>query len=82
MNTNRNPETPPAGISPGDIYFVLFRHKWKIIVLTALGLAAAAVYYFTSPPLYQSEAKIFIKYISDSHALNPFREQLAGNQVD
>jgi len=46
MNTNRTPETP-AGISPADIYFVLFRHKWKIILLTLLGLAAATIFYFT-----------------------------------
>jgi succinoglycan biosynthesis transport protein ExoP len=70
MSTNRNPETP-AGISPADIYFVLFRHKWKIIILTILGLVAATVFYFTNQPLYQSESEIFIKYVSDSRALNP-----------
>jgi len=70
MSTSRNVETPP-GISPADVYFVVFRHKWKIILLTALGLVAAGVYYFTNQPLFQSEAKIFIRYISDSHALNP-----------
>src|ERR1017187_7603678 len=72
MSMNRNIEPPaPAGITPGDIYFVVFRHKWKIIILTLLGLAAATVFYFTRQPLYQSEAKIFIRYITDSHALNP-----------
>src|ERR1039457_3757507 len=70
MSTIRNLETP-AGITPGDIYFVVFRHKWKIIILTLLGLAAAAVFYFTGQPLYQSEAKIFIRYVTDSHSLNP-----------
>src|SRR5665213_1351973 len=69
MNTNRNIE-PPAGISPADIYFVVFRHKWKIIILTLLGLAAAAFFYFTRPPLYQSEAKLYIRYVSDNHAMN------------
>ena len=69
---NRNIEPPaPAGITPGDIYFVVFRHKWKIIILTLLGLAAATYFYFTRQPLYQSEAEIFIKYVTDSHALNP-----------
>jgi succinoglycan biosynthesis transport protein ExoP len=70
MSTNQNPETP-AGISPADIYFVLFRHKWKILILTILGLVAATVFFFTNQPLYQSESEIFIKYVSDSHALNP-----------
>ena len=70
MNTNRNLETP-AGISPADIYFVVFRHKWKIIILTLIGLATAVVFFFTRQPLFQSEAKLFIRYVSDSHALNP-----------
>src|SRR5580704_14478849 len=77
MNTSQNPETP-AGISPADIYFVVFRHKWKIILLTLLGLAAAVVFYFTQQPLYQSEAKIFIRYVSDSRELNPSEN---GSQV-
>ena len=68
---NRNIEAPPAGISPGDIYFVIFRHKWRIIILALLGLAAATVFYFTRQPPYQSEAKILIRYVTDSHALNP-----------
>jgi uncharacterized protein involved in exopolysaccharide biosynthesis/Mrp family chromosome partitioning ATPase len=74
MSTNRNIETPappPVGISPADIYFVVFRHKWKIIILTLIGLVAATIFYFTKQPLYQSEAKIFIRYVTDSHALNP-----------
>src|ERR1019366_210863 len=72
MSMNRNIEPPaPAGITPGDIYFVVFRHKWKIVILTSLGLVAAAVFYFTRQPLYQSEAEIFIRYVTDSHAFNP-----------
>ena len=58
-------------ITPGDIYFVLFRHKWKIIILTALGLVAAAYYFFTQQPLYQSDAKLLIRYVSDSRPANP-----------
>ena len=71
MSTSRNIEAPPPGISPGDIYFVIFRHKWKILLLTLLGLAGAAIFYFTKQPLYQSEAKIFIRYVSDNRTLNP-----------
>ena len=35
-------------------------------VLTLLGLAAAAVFYFTRQPLYQSDAELFIRYVSDN----------------
>jgi uncharacterized protein involved in exopolysaccharide biosynthesis/Mrp family chromosome partitioning ATPase len=70
MSTSRNLETP-SGFTPADIYFVLFRHKWKILSLTIIGLAAAAVFYFTKQPLYQSDAELFIRYVSDNRALNP-----------
>src|ERR1035438_3412222 len=70
MSTSRNLETP-AGITPADIYFVVFRHKWKILVLTLLGVAAAAFFYFTHQPLYQSQAKIDILYVTQVHAGNP-----------
>ena len=49
----------------GDVYFVIFRHKWKIILIAAAGVVAAAAFYVLHPPLYQSEAQIFIRYISD-----------------
>ena len=68
---SRNIEAPPAGISPGDIYFVVFRHKWKIVIMALLGLVAAGYYYFTRQPQFQSEAEIFIRYVTDSHGLNP-----------
>jgi len=71
MSMSRNIEAPPAGISPGDIYFVVFRHKWRIIILTLIGLAAATYFYFTQQPQYQSVAKIFIRYVTDSRTLNP-----------
>jgi len=50
---------------------VIFRHKWRILILTGLGLVAAAVFYFTQQPLYQSDAELFIRYVSDNRALNP-----------
>jgi polysaccharide biosynthesis transport protein len=70
MNKSRDIE-PSFGMSLGDIYFVVFRHKWKILALTAIGLIAGGIYYFTKQPPYQSEAKLFIRYVSDSRNFNP-----------
>lgn len=63
---------PPAGLNLGDVYFTLFRHKWKIALCTLLGVAAAAaVSKFNAPP-FQSEAKLFVRYIvSESKAPGP-----------
>jgi uncharacterized protein involved in exopolysaccharide biosynthesis/Mrp family chromosome partitioning ATPase len=68
MNNPRHAE--PPGISLGDIYFVLFRHKRKIIFLAAAGVIVAAAYYFLNPPQFQSEAKLFIRYVVDARSPN------------
>ena len=47
----------------GDIYYVVFRHKWKIILLSLAGIAAAAAVYFRNPPPYQSQAWLLIQYV-------------------
>lgn len=62
---------PAPGLSLVDIYFVVFRRKWVILLCTLLGLAAATVYYFKRQPMYQSSAKLMIKYVTDSRPVNP-----------
>ena len=70
MNNNRQVEQS-VSITLGDVYFMIFRHKWKIIFLSAAGIVAAAVFYFLHPPLYQSDAQLFIRYITDIQKPTP-----------
>jgi succinoglycan biosynthesis transport protein ExoP len=73
MNGTRHNEqvAPAPGLTVVDIYFVIFRHKWKIVILTLLGLLAAGYYYHTSQPPYQSDAELLVRYISDTRSMNP-----------
>ena len=66
LNNNRHHE-PALGFSLSDIYFILFRHKRAIVVLTLLGLLAGTGYFFLQQPPYQSGAKLLIKYITETH---------------
>ena len=66
LNNNRQHE-PALGLSLADIYFIVFRHKRVIILLTLLGMIAGVAYYFTQQPPFQSDAKLLIKYIQDTH---------------
>ena len=71
MNEFRNsieeaPEPAPSSISAGDVYHVLFRHKWKIVIISALAVIAAAVYVLLNPPFYKSEAKVLIRYVQET----------------
>src|ERR1700739_3807208 len=64
---------PPAAAGFGlvDVYFVLFRHRCKIIILTFLVLLVAGYYSRAKQPPYQSNAALLIRYVSDTHPLNP-----------
>lgn len=62
---------PAASVSSGpsfaveDIYYTLFRHKWKIVILTLIGVAAGAWYYMQAPQLYASTASLLIRYVQE-----------------
>jgi succinoglycan biosynthesis transport protein ExoP len=58
-------EPPASGMKLNDILFILFRHKWKILFCTALGLLGAAAVYFLLPPIYESKAKLIVRYVVD-----------------
>jgi polysaccharide biosynthesis transport protein len=71
MATNPSSTSAPS-FQLGDIYYVLFRNKWKIIICTLLGLGAAVAIYKKNPPPYQSEAKLFIRFvISEGRSMEP-----------
>ncbi|MEI6193527.1 MAG: Wzz/FepE/Etk N-terminal domain-containing protein [Verrucomicrobiota bacterium] len=70
MNNNNRPAESSAGLTLGDVYFVVFRHKWKIITIAIAGIVAAAVFYFSHPPLYESQAELFVRYITDTRSVS------------
>lgn len=60
------PPPAPSGMSLEDIQYVLFRHKWKILICTLLGLLTSLGLYLFMPPPYQSEAMLFIRYVMEN----------------
>lgn len=69
-----------------DILYVLFKHKWKIMICGTIGLAAAAVLFFKTKPVYKSEAKLLINYVLQRDALDDHEAQMeaggrSGEQV-
>ncbi|HLX68631.1 MAG TPA: Wzz/FepE/Etk N-terminal domain-containing protein, partial [Verrucomicrobiae bacterium] len=67
MNAKQTGPHAP-GLTLGDIYFILFRHKWKILALSALGFIAAFALPRMSTKVYQSEAKLLIRYVTETPA--------------
>lgn len=63
-------------MSMGDIYFVLFRHKWMILFFSLAGIVGAILLLFVvKPPQYQSEAMLSIRYVVEGKSLNPPGEE-------
>ena len=52
-----------SNLSRNDILFALFKHKKKILLGTLVGLAAAAAVFFFFPPVYESDAKLLVRYL-------------------
>jgi uncharacterized protein involved in exopolysaccharide biosynthesis len=55
----------------GEIYYILFRQKWKIIACSVGGVLAAGAFFHVRRPVYESEAKLLIRYVMDSKSLSP-----------
>jgi succinoglycan biosynthesis transport protein ExoP len=62
-------EAQHSGMKFNDILFILFRHKWKILLLTASGIAAAAAVYIRSHT-YASQAKLLVRYVVERTAID------------
>jgi polysaccharide biosynthesis transport protein len=53
-------------ITLGDIYYILFRHKWKIAVLAVLGVVGSLLLPMAWPQVYECSAELLIKYVADT----------------
>jgi len=54
-----------------DIYYVVFRHKWKIIWFFITVVALVAIVSVLSPKIYRSEGELLIKIGRESVGLSP-----------
>jgi uncharacterized protein involved in exopolysaccharide biosynthesis/Mrp family chromosome partitioning ATPase len=59
-----------SGMHLSDILFALFKRKWTIILCALLGIIAAAAFYFLYPPVYESEAKLLVRYVLERSAVD------------
>jgi polysaccharide biosynthesis transport protein len=59
-----------SSLSVSDIYYILFRHKWKIALISLSSMVTAAAVYLGTPTFYQSEARLFIRYVIENKGIN------------
>ncbi|MFQ6036728.1 MAG: GumC family protein, partial [Sedimentisphaerales bacterium] len=64
-------EERPHERSLRDLYYVVFRHKWKMILFFLVIVVIATVYTIRAAKIYRSEAKLFVRVGRESVALDP-----------
>ena len=69
-NPRQSPVSAPSGLDAQGLALILFRHKWKILLLTLAGIASAAYTYLTAPPVYESSAKLLVRYVLERSAID------------
>jgi uncharacterized protein involved in exopolysaccharide biosynthesis/Mrp family chromosome partitioning ATPase len=68
--SQQKPTVPPPSLNAQDFLYVLFKHKWKILMSAALGISAAVAVYFLRTPVYESQAKLLVRYVVDTSAID------------
>lgn len=74
QKSNSKPQPSNTGPSFGvqDVVYVLFKHKWKILILSLLGFVVAGVLYMKQVPIYISESKLLIRYVMAKGTVDPY----------
>jgi Mrp family chromosome partitioning ATPase/uncharacterized protein involved in exopolysaccharide biosynthesis len=58
--------SPGGGLAITDVYYVLFRRKWLVLLGAVLGVTAACGLWKLRQPLHKSEAKLLVKYVVET----------------
>lgn len=58
-------------VSVRDLFYVVFRHKWKIIIVALLVIFGVTLYTYVIPEKYTSEARVLVKVGRESMEIDP-----------
>ncbi|MDQ6626243.1 MAG: Wzz/FepE/Etk N-terminal domain-containing protein, partial [Verrucomicrobiota bacterium] len=76
-----NEEAHYSSFNLGDILYALFKHKWAILALGLAGLVAAGCVRFFYTPVYQSHAKLLVRYVLERTPIDPDAQKMANNVI-
>ena len=74
--TRREPQHH-SGIQLNDILFALFKRKWTVLLCALLGIVTAAAVYFLWPAMYESRAKLLVRYVLERSGVDPVEAEKA-----
>jgi polysaccharide biosynthesis transport protein len=71
-NAKAQPSASGPSFGVHEVLYIVFKHKWKILFLTLLGLGIAAFLYVKQEPIYKSESKLLVRYVMAKGTVDPF----------
>jgi uncharacterized protein involved in exopolysaccharide biosynthesis/Mrp family chromosome partitioning ATPase len=80
-DTHQQPQQHSA-LNVNDILFALFKRKRAIILCFTLGVIAAGAVYFFYPRVYESEARLLVRYVLERSAVDPIEAEKAAAASD
>ncbi len=63
-------EPNPGAFNTKDAVFAIFKHKWLVLSCSLLGIVAAILFYRFYPPIYESQAKLLVRYVVERSAVD------------
>src|SRR5436853_6118022 len=67
-----------SGVNLSAILFALFKRKRTIILCAVVGIIAAAAFYFFYAPVYESQAKLLVRYVLERSAVDSIESTNSG----
>lgn len=67
---------PKEGFGVHDILYILFKNRWLILTCSLLGFIASALVYLNRETLYQSRAKLLVRYVLNRNVVDTFQSQM------
>lgn len=61
---------PQEGFGIHDVLYVMFKHKWKILIFSLIGFAASAYVFANREILYTSQARVLVSYVLDRNTVD------------
>jgi polysaccharide biosynthesis transport protein len=72
---NPKSESHSGGLTLNDIYFVIFRRKWIILLFSVLGVAAAGTLFLREKPVFRSDSKLLVRYVMENKSPVPIGDE-------
>src|SRR5438874_7757988 len=69
--TEHRTEPESSGLNLRSILIAIFKWKRTIVGFTLVGLIAAACVYFFYPKVYESDAKLLVRYVLERSGYDP-----------